>query len=181
MSEQIYRLKITLRDSKPPIWRRVLVPGSTTLSDLHWIIQAVMGWYNAHLHQFIIGPAYYSDPQFELDALDESQVRLEEIAEEGTKFTYEYDFGDDWEHIILVEKVQPPEPGVEYPVCIKGRRACPPEDVGGMWGYYEFLEAIGDPNHPEHEEYLEWIGEDFDPAAFSLEETNARLREWLEE
>jgi len=103
-------------------------------------------------------------------------VRLNQIADAGAKFVYEYDFGDSWEHILLVEKVLPMEPDQQYPVCIKGKRACPPEDVGGVWGYYGFLEAIQDPDHPEHEDYLEWIGEDFDPEAFDLDAVNAALR-----
>jgi hypothetical protein len=97
------------------------------------------------------------------------------VTGEKFKFVYEYDFGDSWEHVLLVEKVLPPEPGQRYPVCIKGRRACPPEDVGGIWGYAYFLEAIQNPDHPEREDYLEWIGGEFDPQAFDLEEVNAAL------
>jgi hypothetical protein len=108
---------------------------------------------------------------------DERQMRLDQITNrEGFKFRYEYDFGDSWLHQVLVEKILPPEPGQDYPVCIKGRRARPPEDVGGMWGYYDFLEAITDPDHEEHESYLEWIGGEFDPQAFDLEEVNQALR-----
>ena len=108
---------------------------------------------------------------------DERKMRLHQITErEGFKFRYEYDFGDGWLHQVLVEKILPPEPGQVYPVCIKGRRACPPEDVGGIWGYHYFLEAIADPEHEEHDEYLEWAGDEFDPAAFDLEEANHALR-----
>jgi hypothetical protein len=103
-------------------------------------------------------------------------VTLGQVApREGLKFRYEYDFGDGWLHQVLVEKVLPPEPGQSYPVCVKGRRACPPEDVGGMWGYQDFLEAIQDPNHEEHEEYLEWVGGEFDPEAFDLDGVNVAL------
>jgi hypothetical protein len=178
----IYQLKITLEDSKPPIWRRVLVPGDATLEDLHDIIQVAMGWTNSHLHQFIVGQTYYGEPNPVYDGFvemhDERRFRLMQIANnEGFRFRYEYDFGDGWLHTLLVEKILEPEPGQQVPVCIKGKRACPPEDVGGVWGYGEFLEAIGDPEHPEHEDYLEWIGGEFNPQAFDLEETNAILRE----
>ena len=98
------------------------------------------------------------------------------VTSENERFLYEYDFGDSWIHEILVEKILPPEPKKRYPVCLKGKRACPPEDVGGPWGYADFLEAIRDPDHPEHEEYLEWAGEDFDPEAFDLDEVNRALR-----
>ena len=174
----IYQIKVTLRDSKPPIWRRVLVPSDITLAKLHNILQAVMGWYDAHLHQFIVGGVYYGvpDPDYFIEIKSERRVRLNQIvAGERFKFIYEYDFGDSWEHELLVEKTVPPEKGVRYPVCIKGKRACPPEDVGGVWGYAEFLEAIRDPEHPEHEDYLEWVGGEFDPEAFDLDDVNATL------
>ena len=177
----IYQIKVTLEGSKPPIWRRLLVLGDITLGDLHSIIQAAFGWWDYHLHQFIIGGIYFGvpHPDYEdyLDMNDERKIRLHQITErDGFKFRYEYDFGDGWLHQVLVEKILPPEPGQDYPVCIKGRRACPPEDVGGIWGYYYFLEAIGDPEHEEHDQYLEWAGDEFDPAAFDLEEANHALR-----
>jgi hypothetical protein len=177
----IYQLKVTLRGSKPPIWRRILVPADTSLSKLHRILQATMGWYDAHLHQFIVGRTFYSPPSGygfdELDAESTRGVKLNMIApREKSKFIYEYDFGDSWEHEILVEKILPREPGTRYPVCIKGKRACPPEDCGGVWGYAALLETIADPSHPEHEEMLEWLGNGFDPEAFDLEAINQRLR-----
>ena len=177
----IYQIKVTLNDSKPPIWRRILVPINITLGELHHILQAVMGWEDYHLHQFIVGGTYYGvlHPDYDdyLEMRDESQVRLNQIiAGEGFKFRYEYDFGDGWLHNLLMEKILPPEPGQQYPLCIKGKRACPPEDVGGIWGYYGFLEAIRDPGHPEHEEYLEWVGGEFDPEAFDLDVVNEVLR-----
>jgi hypothetical protein len=177
----IYQIKVTLEDSKPPIWRRLLVRSDSTLADLHRIIQAAFGWWDYHLHQFIIDEIYFGvpDPDYEgfLEMYDERKMRLHQITgREGYKFRYEYDFGDSWLHQVLVEKILPPEPGQEVPLCIKGRRACPPEDVGGIWGYYHFLEAIGDPEHEEHGEYLEWVGGEFDPEAFNLEEVNQALR-----
>jgi hypothetical protein len=173
---QIYQIKVTLCDSKPPIWRRILVPGNITLAKLHRILQAVMGWTDSHLHQFIVGETYYGvpDPDDFYEVKSERRVRLEQIVAGGrSKFVYEYDFGDSWEHELLVEKIVPPEKGIRYPICIKGKRACPPEDVGGVWGYGEFLEAIRDPKHPEHESYLEWICGEFDSEAFDLDEINA--------
>ena len=180
-SAPIYQLKITLRDSRPPIWRRVLVPADFTLAKLHWVIQQAMGWTNSHLHHFRVGETYYSLPApytdwDELNEKDSRKVRLDQIAPRvKAKFVYEYDFGDSWEHEIVVEKILP-EPGVKYPTCLKGKGACPPEDVGGVWGYAGFLEAIHDPNHEEHKMYLEWIGGSFDPEAFDLDDTNAALR-----
>lgn len=179
----IYQLKVTLNNSKPPIWRRIEVSGNTGLDKLHHILQATMGWWDAHLHQYIVGHTYYGRPDpdygFDMDMEDERKVKLNQIAPaEKSRFIYEYDFGDSWEHLIVVEKIFPPEQGVRYPRCIKGKRACPPEDVGGVWGYQSFIEAITDPNHPEHEEILEWWGDDFDPAAFDLEEVNDALAQF---
>jgi hypothetical protein len=182
----IYQIKVTLEDSKPPIWRRLLVRSDLTLADLHGIIQAAFGWWDYHLHMFIIGETYFGvpDPDYDgfLEMHDERKLRLHQIARrEGFKFRYEYDFGDSWLHQVLVEKILPPEPAQDYPRCIKGRRACPPEDVGGIWGYYDFLEAIQDPEHEEHGEYLEWVGGEFDPEAFDLDEVNQALRAWRQE
>jgi hypothetical protein len=177
----IYQLKITLRDSKPPIWRRVQVPSDITLGKLHKIIQLAMGWYDCHMHEFEIQGQSYGQPMPELDDLDiisERTVRLNQVVTgEKFKFDYMYDMGDGWDHQILVEKVLPPDPEVRYPICIKGKRACPPEDCGGIWGYGDFLEIIKDPKHPDHRSMLEWIGGEFDSEAFDLEETNQRLKQ----
>ena len=174
----IYQIKVTLRYSKPPIWRRIQVPGDTRLDKLHLILQMVMGWQNYHLHQFIVGNVYYGEPHpdYGFEMKDERKVKLHQLAPaEKSKFVYEYDFGDSWEHELLVEKIMPSEPDVTYPRCIKGKRACPPEDVGGVWGYDDFLAAIQDPDHPEHEDMLEWWGDKFDPDWFDLEEVNEVL------
>ena len=175
----IYQIKVTLNDSKPPIWRRILVRGDTTLEQLHRILQAVMGWADYHLHQFIVGQTYYGipDPNYFDEMNDERRVMLRSIVPgEKFKFRYEYDFGDSWLHNLLVEKILPLESGKYYPVCIKGKRACPPEDVGGIWGYHDFLEAVRNPDHPEHGDMLEWVGGEFDPEAFDLDEANEVLR-----
>ncbi len=174
----IHQLKVTLYDSKPPIWRRVQVPSDITLSKLHTILQVVMGWTDSHLHQFIVGTTYYGipDPDSDRDVKSEPRAKLNQIApQENAKFTYEYDFGDDWLHDIVVEKILPAVEGRHYPVCLKGKRACPPEDCGGVWGYASFLEAIRDPSHPEHDDMLEWAGGDFDPEAFDVETVNRQL------
>jgi hypothetical protein len=179
-SEKVYQIKVTLNDTHPPIWRRILVPWEMTLFKLHYVLQATMGWEDYHLHQFIIDQEYYGDPADDeygdLKIRDEKNYPLNQIVTgEGFKCTYEYDFGDSWMHTLFVEKILPPEEGVYYPVCIAGKRACPPEDVGGTWGYEEFLEAIRDPEHEEHDEYLMWVGGEFDPQAFNLEEVNQLL------
>jgi hypothetical protein len=174
----VYQLKVTLRDIKPPIWRRVQVK-DCSLSKLHDIVQTCLGWTNSHLHAFEIGGEQYSepDPTGMMETEDERKVRLSQVVAGGIKkFSYTYDFGDNWEHVIQVEKTLAAEPGVRYPRCVDGKRACPPEDCGGPWGYGDFLEAIRDPEHEQHEELTEWIGGDFDPEKFDIEEVNAELR-----
>jgi hypothetical protein len=178
-SLSIYQIKVTLRDSKPPIWRRIQVGSDISLYKLHQILQAVMGWSGYHLHQFIIGGEYYGEPHpdYDFEMIDEKKVKLSEVVFGAKdKFIYEYDFGDSWEHEITIEKVFPPEAGVHYPVCLTGKRACPPDDCGGVWGYEGFLEAIRNPDHPEHDDMLEWIGGSFDPEEFNLDEINQRLK-----
>ena len=173
----IYQIKVTLKDSKPPIWRRLQVMGDTTLNSLHLILQEAMGWEGYHLYQFIVGQTYFGEPDPDFDAEDDSKVKLSQIVRrEKQKFTYEYDFGDSWLHEILVEKILPPEPGVHYPFCLKGKRACPPEDCGGVWGYDDLLETIKDPGNEEYEEMMDWLGGEFDPEAFDLDSINQRLK-----
>jgi hypothetical protein len=175
----VYQIKVTLRGSKPPIWRRFQVASDTSLVQLHRILQCVMGWEDYHMHQFIVGGVMYgnADMMEDFDTVEEKTVTLDQIVRrEKFKFIYEYDFGDGWEHELLVEKILPVEEGKTYPVCLTGKRACPPEDCGGIWGYSGFLEAVQDPAHPEHEEMLDWVGGEFDPAAFDLQEVNAELK-----
>ena len=179
-SNQIYQIKVALNDTHPPVWRRILVPGNTTLLKLHDILQIVMNWEDYHLHMFTIEGSIYGDPANDeygdLGTIDEAKVKLHQVIyREGQRLSYEYDFGDSWDHTLLVEKILPPQESVRYPMCLKGKRACPPEDVGGVWGYENFLEAIRNPDHDEHEEYLTWIGGEFDPEAFDLEKVNTRL------
>ncbi len=171
----IYQIKITLCHIKPPIWRRIQIAGDTKLGKLHDILQAVMGWTNSHLHAFRVGHDTYGvpDPDFPDDTKSERNVRLNKIAQEGDSLIYEYDFGDGWEHDLEIEKVMPPEPGTQYPICLAGERACPPEDCGGPWGYEHMLEVLND---PEHEEMREWVGDEFDPERFEVDEVNGQLK-----
>jgi hypothetical protein len=160
------------------MWRRVLVPGEITLAGLHDVVQVTMGWTDTHLNEFEIGGSRYSAPDPDWDADDvkvEARAKLSRLVTEGSKFRYTYDFGDGWRHDITVEKVLAPEPATRYPTCRAGRRACPPEDVGGPWSYPEFLAAIDDPNHPDHKHWTDWIGGSFDSNEFDLPGTNAAL------
>jgi len=173
---QVYQLKITLKGATPPIWRRVLVPDNLTLNQLHHVIQVAMGWYDAHLHEFSIDDVAYGTPGLDYaEAMqNDNKVRLTQVIGNNTKrFRYTYDFGDDWVHVIDIEKMLPYEPNRVYPVCLAGKRACPPEDVGGIWGYQAFLETLNNPSDPNHEGLLEWIGGGFDAEEFDIEEVNA--------
>jgi hypothetical protein len=177
--KQVFQIKVTLDDIRPPIWRRILVPGNVTLEKLHDILQVVMGWDDYHLHQFTISDQYYGipDDEFGFDVKSEKRCRLNQLfSKPGVRFKYEYDFGDSWGHSLLIEEILPAEKGKSYPVCLKGKRACPPEDVGGSWSYANFLDALVDPSHPEHGEYLEWVGGEFDPEEFDLEAVNESLK-----
>ncbi|MGH3327448.1 MAG: plasmid pRiA4b ORF-3 family protein [Streptomycetales bacterium] len=172
-----YQIKVSLRGTKPPVWRRLRVPGRLTLARLHEVLQVAMGWEESHLHAFEVGSRRYADPGFGLEETsDEGKVRLAKVAPRtGRRLRYFYDFGDGWEHDILVEKILPASGDPEPPRCLTGRRACPPEDCGGTWGYGELCEAIGDPRHERHVELLEWVGGSFDPAVFDREAINRDL------
>lgn len=173
---KIYQIKITLRDARPPIWRRILMKSNTRLDAFYETLITVMGWHGGHMHSFEIGGESYGvrDPELEME--DEKRLTLAKAApNEGAKFGFTYDFGDNWQHIILLEKILEPEEGKFYPVCIKGKRNCPPEDCGGVWAYEEFLEAIADPNNPDHSGMLEWVGGEFDPEEFDIEAINRGL------
>jgi Plasmid pRiA4b ORF-3-like protein len=162
-STKIYQLKIVLQGSKPPIWRRIQVKSNITLDALHQIIQTTMGWDDVHLHHFHVRGTFYSNPEFRLEQTeDESWIKLDRfLTRPQQKFSYEYDFGDGWEHQIILEKILPVEPETKYPCCLKGKRNCPPEDIGGIWSYQHFLAVLQDKNHPEYAEsleQLEWSG-----------------------
>lgn len=176
-AQNTLQLKLVLQHTRPPIWRRLVVPDNATLGDLHGIIQTAMGWFDCHLHAFRIGDVTYGmkSEEFASDDLDEDTMMLGRIlTAKGQKFTYEYDFGDGWIHTVAVEKVLPatePHPRV---VCLAGARACPPEDCGGPWGFQRALEVLQGTEGDDDAEILEWLG-DYDPGQFDLERVNRML------
>lgn len=176
---KIYQLKITLKQIKPPIWRRVEVPVDIGLKDLSDVLVRAMGWMGYHLMCFHIGgEEYFGDKESadEIGGRVMGKTKLDKlITTPKQKFLLEYDFGDGWEHDIVLEKILDPEPGATYPRCTAGKRACPPEDCGGPWGYAAMLEALNDPKHPEHKRMKKWIGGTFDPEKFGVEEVNGGM------
>jgi hypothetical protein len=178
MARRIFQLRVTLHDVTPPIWRRVLVPAGYTLDRIHRVIQYAMGWQDSHLHSFDIDGEQYGepDPDGALSLLDELDYRLGEVARRGTRMLYTYDFGDWWEHEVVVEGVLDADPLARYPECVAGAGACPPEGVGGPEGYEEFVAAITDPGHPRHDAMSEWAGRPFDPARFDPDRVSTLLR-----
>jgi len=182
----VYRFKIVLQDSDPAIWRRIETR-DVALEQLHALIQTAMGWTNSHLHQFEIGGRRYTDPRFlmgnsdDFGAIEYSGLRVSDLVakqRDKLRIDYEYDFGDGWRHEIVLENVTESEPGIRYPRCIDGERACPPEDVGGVYGFADYVEAIADPSHSAHDDYLEWHGP-FDPAEFDAAKATRRMRKGL--
>ncbi len=186
MATPIYQLKVSLRNAKPPIWRRLEVSSDTSFYLLHCIIQGAMGWDNSHLHQFVKDRELYgitSDEDF-FDVHDEREIKLSDLLHREKEWIqYEYDFGDGWEHRVELEKILPPEAGVKYPRIVKGKNACPPEDCGGIWGYMALVEILKNPKHEDHKNMLEWMGldsgSDFDPTAFDLNERQEGLEDML--
>jgi hypothetical protein len=177
----IFRVKVALRGAKPPIWRRLEVPGDISLAGLHNVIRVAFGWHGGHMHVFETEYGEFGTADAELGHGPEESVTLEQVAPVGSKFRYTYDFGDDWVHDIVVEKLLERDSTVLYPRCTGGRRAAPPDDCGGIWGYAELIEILGDPTHPEHEDRLEWLGLDnaaeFEPGDFDAKSvTNALSR-----
>lgn len=183
-TDTVYQFKITLLGVKPPIWRRIQVK-DCTLDKLHEHIQTAMGWTNSHLHQFEIKGEHYADPDLwdaEFELVDSTKTNLSQILPQPGKhfaFKYEYDFGDGWEHDVLFEGSPPIDPKAKYPLCLEGERACPPEDCGGVWGYGDFLEAIHNPKHDEHESMLQWIGGRFDSEEFDAKQATKEMRNGL--
>jgi hypothetical protein len=182
-NEQIYQLKITVNGVSPQVWRRVLVPASATLDDLHEIIQGVFEWENCHMHVFETEMSRYTSPDFEefmqeAEGMgDSTAVQLHELYEAGDpELVYNYDFGDDWYHVIKREKVLEPVPGRKYPEVIAGKGAGPLEDSGGFLGYNDLvLMWKNPPEDPEDQDLLEWAGPRFNPTHFDLGECNRRL------
>jgi hypothetical protein len=177
MTAKIYQIQIVLKGAKPKIWRRILVNSDILLVDLHKIIQTTMGWTNSHLHVFSDGIEEYAPKEFEVeDTKDSRIIRLDKILNsEKSKITYEYDFGDGWEHTLILEKILPPGSQVQTPKCIAGKRNCSPEDCGGIWGYSNMLEVLKQPEHEEYESYIEWLGGEYDPEYFNKDEINTLL------
>jgi hypothetical protein len=184
-NDMALQLKISLVESKPLIWRRVIVPESLTLADLHRVIQIVMGWENSHLHEFKVSGERYTEFEEDIQsgAGDSTAVTLRSVNlnREGQIFLYNYDFGNDWLHQILVESSRTVEDSAKLPVCETGRRACPPEDSGGVHRYEYLLEAVSDPTNPDHEELSEWLDPEFDPEAFDADRVNRDLRRFFDE
>lgn len=185
--EKVYQLHISLKYIKPAIWRRFLVTDDITVAKLHSIIQVVMGWDDEHLHEFTIGGLKIGEPHEEWDNLDvenEKKVRLSELnLAEKQKFEYTYDFGDNWQHEIKVEKILPVDKGLKYPTCLAGEMACPPEDCGSYPGYQQLFELSKLPKDELDEDELDrlewltgWYGEDFDFEYFSVDDVNSLLR-----
>lgn len=177
----VWQLRIELLDVQPLVWRRLLVPADVTLPKLDRVIQTALGWTNSHLHEFVINGTRYAvldpDGMDDLPHVDERRVVLHEALGMDTRcFDYVYDFSDDWHHLVLIEDLYPQRPKPASLIqCIGGENACPPEDVGGSGGYAEFLEAITDPRHEEHRNYLTWVGGRFDPTRFDREAVNRAL------
>ena len=178
-ASQIYELYVELEDIEPVVWRRPLVPAAITLPKLHDLLQLAMGWTNSHLHSFTIGKKTFgmAGDFEELNMLDERKQTLEAaLGDSIREFVYEYDFGDSWRHRIAVKPLARPNTNWHYPLCTGGARAAPPDDVGGPPDYEEFLAAIKDPKHEEHDSMLTWIGGAFDPEGFDLNAINRTLR-----
>ncbi len=189
VASQVYQFKITLLESDPPIWRRIQVK-DCTLDKLHEHIQTAMGWTNSHLHHFTLGTQLYGDPELlqenfeELKYKDSTTTKISDILPKTGKrfsFVYEYDFGDSWHHEVLFEGIMRPDSKVKYPLCLEGARACPPEDCGGIWGYADFVAAIGDKRHERHYEFVEWFGGRFDPEKFDPAKATREMRKGLKE
>lgn len=178
-NKMVYRLKVSLDDSEPEIWRRVLVPGKLSLEKLHFIIQIVMGWSNSHLHEFEINSKRYINSVHDPDGMDsfppafnEKKVKIADVLSKKDRFTYSYDFGDNWIHSITVEEIQEPSEIFNYPLCIDGANACPPEDCGGIHGYYGLLENLKDDGSEEYLEAMAWLGGQFNPNSFDANRVN---------
>lgn len=181
----LLQIRVSLNYIQPPIWRKILVSDKITLLELHDVIQAVFDWQDYHLHEFEINQINYGDPandEFgDHSILDEAESTLRTLnLTKGTRFTYVYDFGDHWKHSIVVERVLTAERGIKLPQCTDGKRARPPEDVGGIGGYTEFLNILRDAQNEEYESTLVWAGGAFDPEIFDLKSANERLQQLVQ-
>lgn len=176
--DTVYQIKIVLHNSKPPIWRRIQIPVNYSFWDLHVAIQDAMGWTDSHLHEFYVKNEFDNyimigtpDDEIAKAAFPEKEEKIADYLVKPQDFCqYIYDFGDDWEHKIILEKILPRDNLKKYPDIIKGKRACPPEDCGGIYGYNEVLEILENTTHEDYKELIEWLGDDFDPEYFNSEE-----------
>jgi hypothetical protein len=182
LAHTVVQLLVELDDVEPAVWRRLLIPGATTLGGVHQMLQSAIGWSDSHLHSFLIGGTSYGtaddddlDDEDE-EQVDETSITLLEALGRHDRFVYEYDFGDGWTHQITVETRLPQADRLRFAVCLAGQSACPPEDVGGPEGYRDFLVAMGDPAHEEHAQFLEWVGGSFDPDSFDIARVNVALQ-----
>jgi hypothetical protein len=182
MKDIIFQIQIVLRGSKPKIWRRVLIPSDMSLADFHEVIQTSMGWENSHLHYFEKNNTFYTlkiegddflDENNKIDYRDLTVADL--LTKKHDRITYEYDYGDRWEHDIFLEDITTVNPQIKYPVCIEGKMSCPPEDCGGINGYHDILFILKNPQHKYYENYKDWLDERFDPEYFNIDEVNRRL------
>jgi Plasmid pRiA4b ORF-3-like protein len=181
MAATVHRLKLTLRSIRPPIWRRIEVDSNTTLYELSAVLEAAMGWLGGHLHAYEADGITYElpdeDSSFGRRPVDERKARLNKaVPTVGAKMRFDYDFGDGWSHDIIVEAIEPAQSDDDSPRCLTGKRACPPDDCGGPWGYGELLDILANPSHPERAERLEWLGGVYDPEAFNTAETTDAMR-----
>jgi hypothetical protein len=180
VTDRLLSVKITLKDVKPPVWRRLIIPTSATFDDLHYYIQIAMGWENSHLHMFKVGSTKLSDPEQSIGGnsmLDSTKITIEQALAgqtDASAIEYLYDFGDDWLHIVTVEKEVERDPNQYYPQCIGGKNAAPPEDSGGPYGFEGLLEIIADPKHEQYADIKQWLG-DYDPKHFNTSEVNEEL------
>lgn len=177
---RVYRLHISLLEVEPRIWRRVQVPAAISLRQLHDVFQITMGWTNSHLHEFVVGNEHFgrTDPRVDPpeDLRDDCAFMLDTVAPKaGREFVYNYDFGDDWDHRVVIESIEDAGVAGHRALCLDGARACPPEDCGGPHAYQSLLTALRDPSHERHREFVEWIGEEFDPDRFELDAVNRKL------
>ena len=180
MASTLFEIKATLNHAKPAVWRTFLIPADFTFEQLHVALQILFGWKNCHLHQFTVNKHLIATPDDEGPPVeDERTLTLSDVIKKGTKFLYEYDFGDSWEVALKVLKERKLEPGQFYPACIDGKRAGPPEDCGGIPGFEYLVTVLKEPAHPEHDEMREWAGRDYNPEAFNAETTKLRLLEAL--
>jgi len=183
---KVYQIQISLTNSKPEIWRKILVQPNLSLANFHMTIQIVMGWDNSHLHQFIKNKTFYTRKMEDdmtwgdLNNVDYKGLKISDLLKnENDKIDYEYDFGDSWHHDIVLEKILDTSEKTKYPTCIDGKLACPPEDCGGIWGYSDLLKVLNNPGHKDYADLLDWLDGEFDPNYFNIEKTNLNLKRFI--